>query len=228
MGEQRRPGPRGCRIRDGIRRCRSREIRRSGRRSLLSARATRFGLVPADDIVFARSRAWSRTRLHHVPDMHAVRLVYAGIGAWLRPASARERCRLGGASGVVASSSTGPSRWQGLLDAAYFYLQTSVHPSSPSSTSLFGLAYWPDYHYYRGHVMWDIEMFALPPLVLTNPDAARALLDYRADRVRGGAAERLDVGLPRSPISVGEQHSVRRGISARRGVGERSRAPCES
>ena len=64
-----------------------------------------------------------------------------------------------------------------MLDAAYFYLQTSVHASSPASTSLFGLAYWPNYHYYRGHVMWDIEMFAVPPLVLTNPEAARSLLN---------------------------------------------------
>jgi hypothetical protein len=44
---------------------------------------------------------------------------------------------------------------------------------------LFGLAYWPNYHYYHGHVMWDIETFALPPLLLTEPKSARALLDYR-------------------------------------------------
>ena len=43
---------------------------------------------------------------------------------------------------------------------------------------MFGLSYWPDYHYYRGHVMWDIEAFALPPLLLTDPDAARSLLDF--------------------------------------------------
>src|SRR6185436_14884401 len=36
---------------------------------------------------------------------------------------------------------------------------------------------------YRGHVMWDIEMFAVPPLVLTNPDAARSLLEFRAERL---------------------------------------------
>jgi hypothetical protein len=72
-----------------------------------------------------------------------------------------------------------PARWQALADAAFFYLQTSVHPASPSSTSLFGLAYWPNYHYYRGHVMWDIETFAFPPLLLTNPDSARAMLEFR-------------------------------------------------
>ena len=44
---------------------------------------------------------------------------------------------------------------------------------------MFGLAYWPDYHYYHGHVMWDIETFVVPPLTLLVPDAARAILDYR-------------------------------------------------
>jgi trehalose/maltose hydrolase-like predicted phosphorylase len=70
-------------------------------------------------------------------------------------------------------------RWQAITDASLFYLLTSVHPASIASTSLFGLAYWPNYHYYRGHVMWDIETFALPPLLLVEPESARAILDYR-------------------------------------------------
>jgi hypothetical protein len=70
-------------------------------------------------------------------------------------------------------------RWQAITDASLFYLLTSVHPSSIAGTSLFGLAYWPSYHYYRGHVMWDIETFIVPPLVLLQPEAARAILDYR-------------------------------------------------
>jgi hypothetical protein len=44
---------------------------------------------------------------------------------------------------------------------------------------MFGLATWHDYHYYYGHVMWDIETFSVPPLTLTQPDAAQALLEYR-------------------------------------------------
>jgi trehalose/maltose hydrolase-like predicted phosphorylase len=78
-----------------------------------------------------------------------------------------------------------PSRWQALTDAAFFYLHTSVHRASPSHTSPFGMAYWPDYHYYRGHVMWDIETFAVPTLLLTQPDAARTLLGYRRSRLAG-------------------------------------------
>ncbi len=76
-----------------------------------------------------------------------------------------------------------PARWQAICDAAHFYLHSSVHRASPCATSPFGMAYWPDYHYYRGHVMWDIETFAVPALLLTQPDAARSLLRYRSGRL---------------------------------------------
>jgi len=121
--------------------------------------------------------------LHHEPDRQAIRLVYAASELGFDTLRAdnrrawddiwRSRIQLVGA----------PRRWQALADAAFFYLHSSVHPSSPTSTSLFGLSYWPNYHYYRGHVMWDIEAFALPPLLLTYPPAARAMLDFRADRL---------------------------------------------
>ncbi|HYH93871.1 MAG TPA: hypothetical protein VD763_11975 [Candidatus Saccharimonadales bacterium] len=71
-------------------------------------------------------------------------------------------------------------RWQAITDASVFYLLTSVHPAAVASTSLFGLAYWPNYHYYRGHVMWDIETFAVPPLLLLDPRSAESILEYRA------------------------------------------------
>ena len=79
-------------------------------------------------------------------------------------------------------------RWQELADAAFFYLHASAHASSLFSTSMFGLAYWPNYHYYRGQVMWDIEGFVFLPLLLAAPTAAKALLDYRFDHL--AAAER--------------------------------------
>ena len=70
-------------------------------------------------------------------------------------------------------------RWQEMADAAFYYLNSSVHASSPASTSIFGLATWKNYHYYFGHVMWDIETFILPVLSLIQPHAAAAMLDYR-------------------------------------------------
>jgi trehalose/maltose hydrolase-like predicted phosphorylase len=71
------------------------------------------------------------------------------------------------------------AKWQALADAAFYYLMTSTHPSSPASTSIFGLATWHDYHYYYGHVMWDIEMFCVPPLIFRQPAAAASMLEYR-------------------------------------------------
>ena len=70
-------------------------------------------------------------------------------------------------------------KWQAMADAAFFYLNSSVHSSSPSSTSIYGLATWRDHHYYFGHVMWDVDAFAIPPLTLMQPDAARAMLEFR-------------------------------------------------
>jgi hypothetical protein len=121
--------------------------------------------------------------LHQEPDRQAIRLVHAaalrGFDA-IRAENRRAWDELWQARVQLVGASR---RWQELADAAFFYLHTSAHASSPSSTSMFGLSYWPDYHYYRGHVMWDIETFAVPPLLLTDPHAARALLRYRARRL---------------------------------------------
>jgi hypothetical protein len=81
-----------------------------------------------------------------------------------------------------------PTRWQAFVDAAFYYLQASVHASSPSATSVFGLSYWPNYHYYRGHLMWDLETFAVPPLLLTQPAAAVGMLRYRGSRLAAANA----------------------------------------
>ena len=142
----------------------------------------------------ARSRRRYRIRqltsvvadaLHPQPPLQAVRLLHAAVASGFDRVRDDDRAawsELWRARPVLAGA---PDSWQELVDAAFFYLHASAHPSSPCSTSMFGLAYWPNYHYYRGHVMWDIETFAVPPLLLTQPDAARALLDYRVDRLAG-------------------------------------------
>ena len=116
---------------------------------------------------------------HAQPDMQAVRQValarkrgFEAIRAENRQIWAdlwKGRIRLVGA---------GP-RWQALADAAFFYLISSTHVGSPASTSIFGLATWHDYHYYYGHVMWDIETFVVPVLTLLQPHTSATLLDYR-------------------------------------------------
>jgi trehalose/maltose hydrolase-like predicted phosphorylase len=117
--------------------------------------------------------------LHSQPDYQAVRLIAmtANIGFDAMRRNNRScwdelwkgRIRLVGAE----------KRWQAMADAAFFYLMSSAHSSSPSSTSMFGLATWHDYHYYFGHVMWDIETFCVPPLIFLQPEAAQGILDYR-------------------------------------------------
>jgi protein-glucosylgalactosylhydroxylysine glucosidase len=79
-------------------------------------------------------------------------------------------------------------RWQALADAALFYLFSSTHVASPASTSIFGLATWHDYHYYFGHVMWDIETFVVPALSLLQPQVAESILDYRSRNIAGASS----------------------------------------
>ena len=97
-----------------------------------------------------------------------------------------------GALDNVPGPATVYLRWQEFADAAFFYLNASVHRASPASTSIYGLAQWVDYHYYYGHVMWDIETFSLPPLLLLQPTAAHALLEYRSQTL---AAARMNAKL---------------------------------
>ena len=137
-----------------------------------------------------RARAGQRYRLrqitsvvcgamHHQPDQHAARMAakarFDGFDA-IRAENKAIWAELWKSRIVLVGAE---KRWQALADAAFFYLNSSVHASSPASTSIFGLATWHDYHYYYGHVMWDIEAFAVPVLSVLQPEAADSILDYR-------------------------------------------------
>ncbi|WEK45957.1 MAG: hypothetical protein P0Y56_13100 [Candidatus Andeanibacterium colombiense] len=130
--------------------------------------------------------------LHHWPDEEAVRRVTRGrkLGFDRLRAANREAWAELWKSRIVVRGASEPH--QALIDAAFFYLNASVHPASPSATSIFGLASWHDYHYYYGHVMWDIDAFCVPPLILMHPEAARALLRFRTRGIdAAGANARL-------------------------------------
>lgn len=73
---------------------------------------------------------------------------------------------------------------QRVLDAAFFYLHSSLHPSNQNGMGPFGLS---QFAYYYGHSFWDTETWCLLPVTLASPDAARSLLEYR---VRGLTAAR--------------------------------------
>jgi trehalose/maltose hydrolase-like predicted phosphorylase len=130
--------------------------------------------------------------VHSQPDLQAARLATnaARLGFdELREQNRAEWSRLWRSRILLHGADR---RWQDLADAAFFYVNTSVHSSSLASTHIFGLSRWYDYHYYYGHVMWDIEAFAVPALLLTQPHAARALLDFRS---RTSYAARLNAQL---------------------------------
>lgn len=150
-----------------------------------------------------RARAGRRYRLrqivsmvpsamHNQPDRQAERLVALGAHNGV------QRLRTGNRAewdelwkGRILLHGAG-RHWQALADAAFFYLNTSVHVSASASTSIFGLAKWHNYHYYYGHVMWDIETFSLPPITLLQPEAAEAIVEYR---VRKAPAARSNAQL---------------------------------
>jgi trehalose/maltose hydrolase-like predicted phosphorylase len=125
---------------------------------------------------------------HLEPDFQAVRLVALGRKVGFEALRQANRARWDeiwqGRIKLIGAE----RRWQALADAAFFYLISSTHVASPASTSIFGLATWHDYHYYYGHVMWDIETFVAPVLSLVQPHAAGSLLDYRARNVPGAAS----------------------------------------
>jgi trehalose/maltose hydrolase-like predicted phosphorylase len=132
--------------------------------------------------------------MHNQPERQAERLVALGAHSGfraLRDANRAEWKELW--KGRIILHGAG-RKWQRLADAAFFYMNTSVHVSSPASTSMFGLATWHDYHYYYGHVMWDIETFSVPPLFILQPEAALSLLDYRTRCLEGARATAQSFG----------------------------------
>jgi hypothetical protein len=117
--------------------------------------------------------------VHPHPADHAARMLSLGIQKGWETVRAEHRAAWADLWRARIELDGAPRRWQSITDASLFYTLTSTHPAAIASTSLFGLAYWPNYHYYHGHVMWDIETFTVPSLLLTQPDSARAILDYR-------------------------------------------------
>jgi hypothetical protein len=159
----------------------SRSVRASAGRSIRWR--SMVGLVP--EIAHAR------------PERQAAMLVGRGlVRGWdaLRAANREAWAELWRGRPLII----GADHWQRLADASFYYLHASVSAASLAGTGVFGLAVAPEYHYYRGHMMWDVDSFALPPLVLTDPHAARALLRFRgrtAPAARANAALHGRAGL---------------------------------
>jgi trehalose/maltose hydrolase-like predicted phosphorylase len=68
---------------------------------------------------------------------------------------------------------------QRALRLALFHLMASVADTGEAAVGARGLS-GPAY---RGHVFWDSDVFVLPFLAATHPEAARAMLEYRVRRL---------------------------------------------
>lgn len=125
------------------------------------------------------------SRMHSEPHWQANRQVATAL--WWGFDGLRERNRAAWAElwrGCPRIAGAG-RQWQDCVDAAFFYLHSSVHPSSPCSVAPFGLS---RNDAYGGHVFWDTETFMFPPVLLTAPEAARAMLDYRSEMLAAARA----------------------------------------
>jgi protein-glucosylgalactosylhydroxylysine glucosidase len=122
---------------------------------------------------------------HPEPDLEAIRLASWGTGLGfdlLRQQNRQAWAELW-KSRIKISGDTDDQR---LLDAAFFYLHSSLHRSNQTGMPPFGLSQFA--HYY-GHSFWDTESWCLLPMTLISPETARSLLEYR---LRGlPAARRL-------------------------------------
>jgi len=143
---------------------------------------TRYAVdaVPGQEYVLRQWGCAVPGLMHSEPHWQATRLVRI---AWeqgfeaLREADARAWAELWRGRVQIHGAT---SRWQDVADAAFFYLHSSAHASAPCSVAPFGLS---RHREYRGNVFWDFETFMLPPLLLTNPEAAFAALEYRFRRL---------------------------------------------
>ena len=71
---------------------------------------------------------------------------------------------------------TGDADAQRVLDAAFFYLHSSLHSSTRTGMPPFGLS---QSAYYYGHSFWDTETWSLLPITLAAPATAKSLLEFR-------------------------------------------------
>jgi trehalose/maltose hydrolase-like predicted phosphorylase len=71
---------------------------------------------------------------------------------------------------------TGDDRAQKYLDACLYYLYSSAHRSCRTSIGPFGMSQVLNYY---GHVFWDGDTYMFPALLITSPDTAKMMVDYR-------------------------------------------------
>ncbi|MFG0247933.1 MAG: hypothetical protein ACF8OB_03525 [Phycisphaeraceae bacterium JB051] len=114
--------------------------------------------------------------LHHIKDVGFERLQHENRKAWLDLWEGRPV--------IEASGVDNAATLQEYADSAFYYVHSSIHRSSPLSFAPFGLWGIDAANAYSGHVFTsDCENYTYPAVLLTNPGAARAILDYRTRQI---------------------------------------------
>jgi protein-glucosylgalactosylhydroxylysine glucosidase len=133
-------------------------------------------LKKGDKGIFRTIAAVVTSAYHPEPDLEAIR-----IASWgemlgfdeLRAENARAWRELWKSRVVV----DGDDEAQRALDAAFFYLHSSSHAALTTGVPPFGASQWSDY---SGHVFWDMDSWILPAVLPADPEAARAMVLFRA------------------------------------------------
>jgi protein-glucosylgalactosylhydroxylysine glucosidase len=87
---------------------------------------------------------------------------------------------------------TGDDSAQRALDAAFFYLHSSVHLGLTTGVPPFGASQWLDY---SGHVFWDMDFWILPAVLPAEPDAAEAMVRFRYQGLQAAEGKAASFGL---------------------------------
>lgn len=110
--------------------------------------------------------------------------------------NALEASALGYEAAVAANAAAWQRRWQTdieidgdpelerVIHSMMFYLLCSADSGTALAIPPMGLSSGG----YYGHVFWDSDTWMFPALVLTHPDVARSLVDYRARTLNGARA----------------------------------------
>jgi trehalose/maltose hydrolase-like predicted phosphorylase len=174
----------------------------------VATRLTGPGTAPPVPVTQAESRsAAQRITLHATSRKTYTFTKYVGVGVASHAhttavAAARDEARRGFARSQAASARAWRALWGGAIDvagdpvlqrqvrAAQFALFASVRADTPWAPSPGGLSS----DGYNGHVFWDSETWMYPSLLATSPQTARAMLRYRADRLRAAKAYAKQTG----------------------------------
>ncbi len=146
-----------------------------GWRRLDSLSAWQASARPGDTLVISTIAALVSSFYHPDPGLQAIRMANWGLlTGWTK--LWHDNRSLWDDLWLSRVSIDGPAADQRALDAAFFYLHSSLHPSNLNGMPPYGLS---QSEHYFGHSFWDTETWSFLPVLLAAPDAARSLLEFR-------------------------------------------------